>query len=253
MVAAACGTDSAGSPTTVAAATTTAASQAATTQATASATTATTASTATTAVATTSPAADGELVSLRADVWADNWFALYINGTLVGEDTVPITTERSFNAETFTFEATLPLTIAIEAKDFKENDTGLEYIGTDSQQMGDGGIIAQIIDTETGDVVAATDGTWSAFVVHRAPTNKDCERSANPATDCLTEIADVPAGWTDEEFDDSSWMAATVWSEADVSPKDGYDQIDWNAAARLVWGTDLETDNTVLLRSTTGS
>ena len=53
--------------------------------------------------------------SFRADVWADNWFALYVNGELVGEDSVPITTERSFNAETITFDATYPLTIAIEA------------------------------------------------------------------------------------------------------------------------------------------
>ena len=43
-----------------------------------------------------------------AEVWADNWFALYVNGELVGEDSTPITTERSFNAETITFTATYP-------------------------------------------------------------------------------------------------------------------------------------------------
>ena len=66
-----------------------------------------------------------------AEVWADNWFALYVNGKKVGQDSVPITTERSFNAERITFTATYPLTIAIMGKDFKENDSGLEYIGTD--------------------------------------------------------------------------------------------------------------------------
>lgn len=35
----------------------------------------------------------------RADVWADNWFAMYIGDRLVAEDSVPIITERSFNAE----------------------------------------------------------------------------------------------------------------------------------------------------------
>ena len=40
---------------------------------------------------------------------------MYVNGELVGEDSVTITTERSFNAETITFDATYPLTIAIEA------------------------------------------------------------------------------------------------------------------------------------------
>jgi hypothetical protein len=90
-------------------------------------------------------------------VWADNWFALYVNGELVGEGSVPITTERSFNAETFTFEASYPLTIAIEVKDFKETDSGVEYIGERNQQMGDGGLTAQFFDTETGSLVAATD------------------------------------------------------------------------------------------------
>jgi hypothetical protein len=35
-----------------------------------------------------------------------------------------------------------------------------------------------------------------------------------------------------------------------VSPKDGYDEVNWDASAQLIWGTDLEVDNTVLLRST---
>lgn len=90
-------------------------------------------------------------------VWADNWFALYVNGDFFGEDSVPITTERSFNAETVTFEASYPLTIAIEAKDFKETDSGIEYIGERNQQMGDDGLIAQFFDTESGAFVAATD------------------------------------------------------------------------------------------------
>jgi len=79
-----------------------------------------------------------------ADVWADNWFQFNINGELVAEDSVSITTERSFNAESFTFEATPPFVIGMIVKDFKENDSGLEYIGSKKQQMGDGGVIAQI-------------------------------------------------------------------------------------------------------------
>ena len=86
----------------------------------------------------------------RADVWADNWFALYSGMSLVGEDSVPITTERSFNAEVIFFDAELPLTLNLVAKDFKENDTGLEYIGKPNQQVGDGGVILQVTDTQTG-------------------------------------------------------------------------------------------------------
>jgi hypothetical protein len=183
-----------------------------------------------------------------AEVWADNWFSLSVNGELVGEDSVPITTERSFNAETITFEASYPLTIAIEAKDFKETDSGLEYIGEGNQQMGDGGIIAQITDTATGEVIAVTSSDWSVLVVHRAPLNTECEKSADPDTACEYEIIETPANWAQADFDDSGWTAATEWSEGDVGPKDGYDQISWDGSARLIWGTDLKVDNTILLR-----
>ena len=185
-----------------------------------------------------------------ADVWADNWFSLTINGALVGEDSVPITTERSFNSETITFQASYPLTVAVVAKDFKEDDTGLEYIGTDRQQMGDGGIILQITDSATGQVVVVTDATWRVLTVHRAPLNTECERDTTPTATCQTETTPEPSGWEQVDFDDSSWSAASVFSEADVSPKDGYDQIDWNASAQLIWGDDLEIDNTILMRLT---
>ena len=90
----------------------------------------------------TATAANAETYS--ADVWADNWFEMRINGETVAVDSVPITTERSFNAESFTFTAQRPFTIGLIAKDFKENDTGLEYIGSRRLQMGDGGVIVQI-------------------------------------------------------------------------------------------------------------
>lgn len=184
----------------------------------------------------------------KAEVWADNWFALYVNGALVGEDSVPITTERSFNAETITFTAAYPLTIAIEAKDFKETDSGLEYIGERNQQMGDGGIIAQVTDLSTGNVVAVTNSAWQVLVIHRAPLNPDCEKAANPETACRFEKTEAPAGWMSAGFDASSWTPATEWSEGAVRPKDGYNRIQWHDSARLIWGSDLEVDNTILLR-----
>ncbi len=205
---------------------------------------------------TTTAASDGGAdatpgVSSRfeAEVWADNWFALYVNGVLIGEDSVSITTERSFNSETFTFDASYPLTIAIEAKDFKENDSGLEYIGEQNQQMGDGGLIAQITDTTTDEVVAVTNDTWSALIIHRAPLNPECEKDTDPTTTCLSEISAAPDAWMAVNYDASGWDTATVWTEADVSPKDGYVQISWDPSAQLIWGSDLEIDNTVLLRS----
>jgi hypothetical protein len=192
----------------------------------------------------------GETETFMVEVWADNWMAFHVNGELVAEDSVSITTERSFNAEVFTFEAVRPFTIAIEAKDFKETDSGIEYIGAGNQQMGDGGIIAQVTNADTGEVVAVTNGSWSTLVVHRAPLNTSCEKDPDPDSTCEFEITATPAGWAAAGFDDSSWATATEWSKAAVSPKDGYNEISWDAAAQLVWGTDLEVDNTVLLRWT---
>ena len=60
--------------------------------------------------------------TIRADVWADNWFALYLGDDLLIEDSVSITTERSFNAESFAFKADYPVVLNFVVKDFKEND-----------------------------------------------------------------------------------------------------------------------------------
>ncbi len=187
-----------------------------------------------------------------ADVWADNWFEMRINGAQVAEDSVPITTERSFNAESFTFEAERPFTIGLVAKDFKENDTGLEYIGTNRQQMGDGGVIVQIADS-SGAVVAVSDADWQCYVIHTAPLDKSCEQDANPVAGegaCGFDAEDEPAGWDATDFDVSDWDAADIYSERAVDPKGGYDQISWAEGAEFIWGPDLEQSNTVLCRLT---
>lgn len=185
-----------------------------------------------------------------ADVWADNWFALSVNGEQVAEDSVSITTERSFNAESFSFTATPPFVLGLIAKDFKENDTGLEYIGTGKQQMGDGGVIVQIKD-ETGSTIAVTDDSWQCLVTHRAPLDKSCADEDNPLAGqglCGFEVTEEPVEWNTANFDATDWAAATEHSESSVRPKDGYDRITWDGDAQLIWGADLETDNTMLCR-----
>ncbi len=189
--------------------------------------------------------------TFKGEVWADNWFAFYLGEEKLVEDSVPITTERSFNAETFTFNADYPLVLNFVVKDFKENDTGLEYIGARNQQMGDGGFIAQFTNTSTGQVVAATSADWKCMVIHEAPLDKSCEAESNPVAGqgpCGFIALDEPAGWKSAGFDDSAWTKATVYSESQVSPKDGYDQISWDSSANLIWTSDLETHNTLLCR-----
>lgn len=188
--------------------------------------------------------------SFTAEVWADNWFSLYINGVLVGQDSVPITTERSFNSEKITFTASYPFTIAMVTKDFKQNDTGLEYIDTDRQQIGDGGFVAQITETSTGRVVATTSSAWRGLVIHQAPLNTSCEKSSNPVVDCTSRISAEPSDWTQPSFSDASWSDATVYSKDAVGVKDGYNDITWSSQAQLIWTSDLKIDNTILWRYT---
>ncbi len=210
----------------------------------------------TAALILTAGVATAEPQTLRADIWADNWFAMYANGRLVIEDSVPITTERSFNAETVTFTANLPMTIAFEVKDFKENDTGLEYIGTDRQQMGDGGMIAQFLEATTGKTVAVTDARMRCLVVQRAPVDRSCAEQSNPVAGegaCGFVETAIPDNWTAADFDDSLWPAATVHSSWEVGPKDGYDTIDWDWDAKLIWSDDLVQDNTLLCRMVLGN
>jgi hypothetical protein len=192
-------------------------------------------------------------VKIKGEVWADNWSAFYLGDQLVMEDSVPITTERSFNAEVFTFNTDYPLSFNFILKDFKENDTGLEYIGTNRQQMGDGGLIAQFTNADTGALIAVTDSTWKCTVIHEAPLDKACERESNPIAGqapCGFTAREEPTGWKNHNFDDSSWSAATLYTAEQVGPKDGYDQITWSSSAKFIWGPDLETNNTVLCRLT---
>jgi hypothetical protein len=184
----------------------------------------------------------------KAEVWADNWFSMFVNGVAVGEDSVPITTERSFNSETFTFTATYPFTLAVVAKDFKQTNSGIEYIGKPNQQMGDGGFIAQITDTTSGKVVAVTDASWKILSIQRAPLNPSCEHDSEPDKSCKSLTLYEPVNWTAVDFDDAAWTSSTIWSATKVGPKDGYNNITWNPSAKFVWATDLHIDNTILLR-----
>ncbi len=192
-------------------------------------------------------------VVISGDVWVDNWFRLYVNGRELIEDSVSIRTERSFNAERFTFRADPPFTFAFEFRDFMENETGLEYIGTGRQQMGDGGAIAQFRNAQTGAPIAVTDGNWRCLTVQHAPVDTACARERNPTVDsgaCAQRVTEFPDNWTAPDFDDSAWPRATEHSAGDVRPKDGYNGIDWLDEAKFIWGPDLQRDNVVLCRLT---
>ena len=157
-------------------------------------------------------------VRFQMDAWADNWFAAYLGETLLVEDSVPITTERSFNAETVTFKADYPLHLNFVLK-----------------------------------VVAVTNANWTCTVIHTAPLDPACAKETKPVAGvapCTFRALAEPTGWKRMGFDDSQWKATTIHSADAVSPKGGYGQIKWDANAQFIWGPDLKADNTVLCRVT---
>jgi hypothetical protein len=109
------------------------------------------------------------------------------------------------------------------AKDNADPKTGYEY----GNRVGDAGI-----------VVKFSDGTVSnaAWKVQRI--------SSGPPVKTIA----FPAGWELPTFDDSKWEAATVYSTQRVNPKKPYYDYDFMGAS-FVWTTDLDTDNTILLRT----
>ena len=195
-----------------------------------------------------SQAAVSKSVAFQAEVWADNWFALYINGKKVGEDSVPITTEKSFNSEKIKFSATYPLTIGIIAKDFTENASGLEYIGKPNQQVGDAGIIFQIREVISGKVIAFSGRDWKVLTINKAPLNPECVKSNNPISECKSLNVAIPSTWATSSYKDTAWKSATEFSKETVGVKEGYFDYSWIPGAALVWSSDLKLDNTILLR-----
>jgi len=90
------------------------------------------------------------------------------------------------------------------------------------------------------------------LVTHEAPLDKRCADEENPIAgegSCGFNEVETPTDWTLLDFDDSDWTNAQVYSESEVRPKDGYNRINWADEAKLIWGPDLETDNTLLCRT----
>jgi phosphatidylethanolamine-binding protein (PEBP) family uncharacterized protein len=186
--------------------------------------------------------------TFQAEVWVDNWFALYINGKRVGEDSVPITTTKSFNSEKIKFTASYPFTIGVIAKDYTENSSGLEYIGQPKQQIGDAGIVLQIRDLTSGKIVSTTDKSWKTLLVNKAPLNAECVTSKNPIQDCKYTNTAIPDNWATNTFKDSQWESATEFTEKEVGVKEGYFDIVWSPSSKLIWTSNLKLDNTILIR-----
>ncbi|WP_051563768.1 hypothetical protein [Enterovibrio calviensis] len=201
---------------------------------------------------------DGEEVT--GYIFADNYFELYINGTLVAVDTVPFT---PFNSNIVKFKVSKPYTIAIKAIDWEENlGLGSENNRGKKYHAGDGGFIASFSDG------TVTNADWKAQTFYTSPVyDLSClkeEDGRRLSETCTTEGTDegqdayaihwqTPDNWMAEDFDASSWPQATLYSEDDIGVNNKKAYMNFiekfsGAGASFIWSTNVVIDNEVLLR-----
>lgn len=168
--------------------------------------------------------------TVRANVYADNTFSLYVNGELVAVDSIAFIPHNVISVDIL---PAYPMTIAVMAKDNADPKTGMEYANT---SIGDAGFILKFGDG------TITNGSWKAKCFSRGPVNGD---TRNPRVENLP----IPENWFAADFDDGSWGRAREYSEADVDPKQPYFDADFTGA-KFIWTDDLKFDNTVIFRKT---
>jgi hypothetical protein len=207
--------------------------------------------------------ADGEVFT--AYIFGDNYFEMYVNGIPVGKDPVPYT---DFNSCIIRFKAKRPFTVAIKCVDWEENlGLGTEKQGSSSNYIGDGGFVMHIKNA-SGSTVSITDNTWKAQTFYTAPiSDLAClseSGNARLSTNCTTSVGAsnsygihwaVPSNWSNTTFNDSTWPAATTFTNSTVgvdnkSSYTNFTDVFDNASkdAIFIWSSNLKLDNLVLLR-----
>lgn len=166
--------------------------------------------------------------TMKLNVYADNWFMLYVNGRLVAVDPIQFTPHNVVSVD---FLPEYPMTIAVLAKDNADPKTGLEY----GSSIGDGGFILKFADG------TVTNATWKAKSFFHGPVNGD---TANPQV----KQEPLPANWWAVDFDDGSWKQAKEYTVEEVDPKQPYFENDFEGA-KFIWTDDLALDNTIIFRT----
>ena len=168
--------------------------------------------------------------TIRANVYADNWFMLYVNGELVAVDSIAFVPHNVISVDIL---PSYPMTIAVMAKDNADPRTGMEYANTN---VGDGGFILKFADG------TVSSGAWKARSFARGPVGGD-------ATSPRVETTPIPADWFAVGFDDGDWPRAREYAEREIGPKQPFYEADF-AGAKFIWSDDLKLDNTVIFRHT---
>lgn len=211
----------------------------------------------------------GGAEEFTAYIFADNYFELYVNGTLLTVDPVPFT---KFNSNVVRFAADRPVTLAVMMVDWEENlGLGSESNRGKAFHPGDGGLVAHVQDAD-GDTVAVTDASWRAQTFYTAPLHdRGClvvDGQARDSSACSVDGVDdatgfsaahwaVPSKWMMPTFDDSTWPGAVTYTNETVGVKNKKaftnfkDVFDTPGAdADFIWSSNLVLDNLVLLRKT---
>lgn len=166
--------------------------------------------------------------TMKLNVYADNWFMLYVNGRLVAVDPIQFTPHNVVSVD---FLPEYPMTIAVLAKDNADPKTGMEY----GSSVGDGGFILKFADG------TVTNASWKAKNFFHGPVNGD---TTNPQV----KQEPLPASWWAVDFDDSTWKNAKEYSVEEVDPKQPYFESDFEGA-KFIWSDDLAVDNTIIFRT----
>jgi hypothetical protein len=164
----------------------------------------------------------------KANVYADNWFVLYLNGKLTAVDSIDFLPHNVVSVDIL---PEYPMTIAVMAKDNADPKTGLEY----GSHIGDAGFILKFADG------TVSNASWKAKSFFKGPLNRDV---ANPKV----EHTPIPEDWFAVNFDDSKWPNATEYNQERIDPKEAFFKSDFTGA-RFIWTDDLDLENTVILRA----
>ena len=165
--------------------------------------------------------------TLKANIYADNSFVLYINGKLVAVDSIEFIPHNVVSVDIL---PEYPMTIAVLAKDNAHREKGTEYVNN----IGDGGFILKI-----GSKIL-TSSAWKAKNFFHGPINGDVN---NPRV----KHTPIPNNWFAPDFDDSQWASAKQYTEEEIGPKGPFYEHDFNGA-KFIWSDDLKLDNTVIFR-----
>ncbi len=166
--------------------------------------------------------------TIKANIYADNAFVLYINGELTAVDSIAFVPHNVISVDIL---PSYPMTIAVLAKDNFDPKTGMEYANTN---IGDGGFILKFSDG------TVTSGVWKAKKISWGPIDRDIKHPR------IESIA-FPDNWYATDFDDSSWGKAKEYTEEEVGPKQPYFESDFQGA-KFIWSDDIALDNVVLFR-----